>query len=151
MSTTTDLSTLKINYLTQAQYDEALEAGTINADEIYMTPVIDESYSTTEQITNKTWINGKPIYRRVFTFNNTALANNAIFSVPISELDEVVYVYGYLNNDGSILPFPTTTSDGKVLGFRYVKSTERIAFYGNDSWGAAATRTIYFVFEYTKS
>lgn len=38
MSTTTDLTTLKINYLTQAQYDAAVEGGTINANEIYMTP-----------------------------------------------------------------------------------------------------------------
>lgn len=39
MSTTTDLSTLKINYLTQAQYDDALENDEINANEIYMTPI----------------------------------------------------------------------------------------------------------------
>lgn len=38
MSTTTNLSTLKINYLTQAQYDEAYSAGTINDDELYFTP-----------------------------------------------------------------------------------------------------------------
>ena len=38
MSTTTDLSTLKINYLTQAQYDEALEGGDINQNELYFTP-----------------------------------------------------------------------------------------------------------------
>lgn len=38
MATTTDLTTLKINYLTQAQYDEALSGGTINENEIYLTP-----------------------------------------------------------------------------------------------------------------
>lgn len=38
MSTTTDLTTLKINYLTQAQYDVAKSGGTINENEIYMTP-----------------------------------------------------------------------------------------------------------------
>lgn len=38
MSTTTNLDTLKINYLTQAQYDEALANDEINEDEIYMTP-----------------------------------------------------------------------------------------------------------------
>ena len=30
MSTTTNLSTLKINYLTQAQYDTAAQGGNIN-------------------------------------------------------------------------------------------------------------------------
>ena len=38
MSTTTDLSTLKINYLTQAQYNTALANNQINANEIYLTP-----------------------------------------------------------------------------------------------------------------
>ena len=38
MSTTTTLDTLKINYLTQAQYDEALENSEINENEIYLTP-----------------------------------------------------------------------------------------------------------------
>ena len=35
---TENLSTLKINKLTQAQYDAAAKAGTINENEIYMTP-----------------------------------------------------------------------------------------------------------------
>lgn len=39
MATTTDLSTLKINYLTQAQYDNALANNQINANELYLTPV----------------------------------------------------------------------------------------------------------------
>ena len=38
MSTTTNLDTLKINYLTQAQYDTALENDEINENEIYLTP-----------------------------------------------------------------------------------------------------------------
>ena len=40
MSTTTDLSVLKINYLTQVQYDTALYGGNLNPNEIYMTPAI---------------------------------------------------------------------------------------------------------------
>ena len=39
MSTTTDLTTLKINYLTQAQYDAEVSGGTVNANELYMTPI----------------------------------------------------------------------------------------------------------------
>lgn len=38
MSTTTDLTTLKINYLTQAQYDAAKTGGEINQNELYFTP-----------------------------------------------------------------------------------------------------------------
>lgn len=39
MATTTDLSTLKINYLTEAQYNVALANNEINANELYLTPV----------------------------------------------------------------------------------------------------------------
>lgn len=38
MSSVTNLSTLKINYLTKQQYQDALDAGEINENELYMTP-----------------------------------------------------------------------------------------------------------------
>ena len=38
MATTTNLDSLVINYLTQAQYDEAAQAGTLNANQLYLTP-----------------------------------------------------------------------------------------------------------------
>lgn len=38
MATTTDLNTLVINYLTQAQYDAEVSGGTVDPDAIYMTP-----------------------------------------------------------------------------------------------------------------
>ena len=41
MSTTTDLTTLKINYLTQAQYDSALANSQINENELYLTPAVE--------------------------------------------------------------------------------------------------------------
>ena len=41
MSTTTNLSSLVINYLTQAQYDSAAQAGTLNENQIYLTPAVE--------------------------------------------------------------------------------------------------------------
>ncbi len=38
MSTTTDLSTLVINYLTEATYEAAVSGGTIDPDQLYLTP-----------------------------------------------------------------------------------------------------------------
>lgn len=38
MSTTTDLSTLVINYLAEAQYEAAVSGGTIDPDQLYLTP-----------------------------------------------------------------------------------------------------------------
>ena len=52
MSTTTNLSTLKINYLTQAQYDAAAAGGLIQNDELYLTPETNSyvASTTTTQI-----------------------------------------------------------------------------------------------------
>lgn len=38
MSTTTDLTELVINYLTEAQYESAVSGGTIDPDQLYLTP-----------------------------------------------------------------------------------------------------------------
>lgn len=38
MATTENIPTLKINYLTQAQYDTALANNQINSNELYFTP-----------------------------------------------------------------------------------------------------------------
>ena len=38
MAITQDLDTLKINYLTQEQYNAAKASGQINSDELYLTP-----------------------------------------------------------------------------------------------------------------
>lgn len=60
MSTTTNLTTLKINYLTQAQYNAALSGGTINEDEIYLTP---QSGSTTNPYVTSQGVSGDWRYR----------------------------------------------------------------------------------------
>ena len=44
MATTTNLSTLKINYLTQSQYDTALSNNQINENEIYLTSTSSGEY-----------------------------------------------------------------------------------------------------------
>ena len=50
MPTTTNLTTLKINYLTQAQYDDALANNQINSNELYFTPHIPESTGSTNSV-----------------------------------------------------------------------------------------------------
>lgn len=45
MATDTKLDGLVINYLTQSQYDNAKSSGTLNANQIYMTPASTSSYT----------------------------------------------------------------------------------------------------------
>ena len=77
MSTSTFLDTLKINYLTQAQYDAALQAGTINADELYLTPPPDTlaGYGITDA-----YINGTDITLGIntLTVSDTNVTNTAV-------------------------------------------------------------------------
>ena len=50
MATTTNLETLVINYLTQAQYDAAKLAGTLNTNQLYLTPDTGSSSSSVQII-----------------------------------------------------------------------------------------------------
>ena len=52
MATDTKLDSLVINYLTQAQYDNAKSEGTLNSNQIYMTPA---SSSTPALQSNPGW------------------------------------------------------------------------------------------------
>lgn len=50
---TKDLTNLKINTLTQAQYDAAKAAGTLSEEELYLTPSTESSSADWANITNK--------------------------------------------------------------------------------------------------
>lgn len=52
MATTTNLTTLKINYLTEAQYNTALSNNQINENELYLTPDTGGGGSALTPITN---------------------------------------------------------------------------------------------------
>lgn len=54
MATDTKLDSLVINYLTQSQYDNAKSAGTLNANQIYMTPASSGSTYTLPAATGST-------------------------------------------------------------------------------------------------
>lgn len=54
MATNTKLDSLVINYLTQSQYDSAKSAGTLNANQIYMTPASSGSTYTLPAATGST-------------------------------------------------------------------------------------------------
>lgn len=45
MATDTKLDSLVINYLTQAQYNNAKREGTLNSNQIYMTPASSSNYT----------------------------------------------------------------------------------------------------------
>ena len=49
-------------------------------------------YSTTETLTNKVWIDGKPIYRKTYTGN--AVKSNKVILENSAPIDKIISVYG---------------------------------------------------------
>lgn len=108
------------------------------------------SYSTSETNTGGTWVDGKTIYKKTLSFNNTAIGNGTTLAHNISSISEIVKAEGHLNANGTYIGFPSTTNNSSNdLSFRV--DTTQIQWFGNDSWGAQTSRTIYITIWYTKT
>ena len=105
-------------------------------------------YSTTETKTNKVWIDGKPIYRKVI--NIGALPNTSSKDVNhnISNLDKIINYYGSAQTSGGsylCLPYASTSSGTTVQLWanstivRVITGTDRTDYSG------------YIILEYTKT
>ena len=101
-------------------------------------------YRTEEQKIG-TWVDGKPLYRKVYVFNGSWSANTTgNFSVADLNIDTCVSLRGYL-----------TSASHKNIGldfynssFNYVYMTASSVIYWRVAW--ASTRNT-FVIEYTKT
>ena len=105
-----------------------------------------DAYSTTEVKTNKVWIDGKPIYRKVINFG--ALPNTDIKQVEhnISNIGQVTMITpvafnGTTNYD--MIPYSFGNSE-----VRCVVTTTQISIRTNSNWSGA---TAVVVIEYTKT
>lgn len=107
-------------------------------------------YSTKEVKTNKTW-NDKPVYRRVFMYNNIALNSSTQLDAVIDNLDFIFKAdFYYKLSQSEIRPFPTLASNGtSLLQARW--SGNKIQFTGSDSWTAGSNRYVIAIIEYTKT
>lgn len=110
----------------------------------------DFNYSTSETNTGITWVDGKTIYSKTLSYNNTGIGNGTVWNHGIANISEVVKTEGHLNANGTYIGFPNTTNNSaNDLGFRV--DTTQIQWFGNDSWGAQTSRTIYITIWYTKT
>ena len=104
-----------------------------------------DTYSTTETLTNKVWIDGKPIYRRCFNVN--AVTHGATL---FTGVDTLVSQGGKMNYNNVQHPFPRISiSDGSLVetqfrvsasGEMYIHKTDPVVFDSFQIW-----------VEYTKS
>lgn len=142
-TTDTNVSQVIVNKLTKAQYDSATKSAT----EFYaVTDVDGESYSTTEQKTDGTWIDGKPIYKKTIDFGY--LPNDAVKSVAhnIANISQVIKIEGTAMSGTTAIPLPIPASDSSASGYCQiaVSSTNIVVDNGNDRTSWYAYMTVYY-------
>lgn len=128
--------------------NETDKSPSVNAVKNY----VDEknTYSTDEAVIG-TWIDRKPIYRKVVSVSNTEISVNTSIPTGITNLEDLISLKGiYKNNDsGVIATYPLTQNTGTILGCVYYQGN--IGFIGNESYTKAPGRTHIFTLEYTKT
>lgn len=116
-------------------------------------------YSTTENLCGS-WIDSKPIYRKVVSYRPSSTIGSTGAVTPISVahgIQNLKYVIkidlNLFNDDGTTGMIPSiigSTENVKAgTAIQSVDSTNINFRIINDSW--AATRTFYFILEYTKT
>lgn len=107
-----------------------------------------QRYSTDEINTGKTWIDGKPIYRKVLT---GTFSNGTEVSIASLNIQTIVSASGHTTfTNGYSSPFPYCTSSGVLADFRItpLNSSPKILFDLNESW---SNNTYFIILEYTKT
>lgn len=105
-----------------------------------------ESYSTSEVNTGQTWIDGKPIYKKVI---NTGNMTSAV-SHGISNLDWVISIYGVAKtNDNNYLPINFANPNG--LNYQLSAYIQGGGNVGLNKGSGFTISSSYLIVEYTKT
>lgn len=151
-STTLNDLVIKSNLLGNNSKIDASEIAIINSDNIVkdLDDYLEETskFSTTEEtFTGKYWIDGKPIYRKVWTIGASSTLNQDIsISAPITNLDKVVDFRGGVYFENYYVPWNFYNWANTTFSY--------IAFYRNGNINYRIARAISsanFIVEYTKT
>lgn len=113
---------------------------------------IDESevYSTSEVKTNKVWIDGKPIYRKVIKYTSALSSGNNSIPHGISDLGELVSVSGYTKYSTSYYAMGAFENANNFINISIVSSINITVSVGT-SWSSSFTNGCTLIIEYTKT
>lgn len=107
-----------------------------------------EEYSTTEKIIG-TWIDGKPIYRKVLNIG-TPSDKRTYPTHGISNLENVIKLYGFCYTDGTARQtIPMTYTNWEIFAYDTTDTIFTLNFSTNQ-WNANPTN-VHIIFEYTKT
>lgn len=132
-----------------------LNAENLNNNFEYLENKIDngEIYSTNEIKTNKVWINGKPIYRKVISISEAINQTNNVFAHGISNIEFIkikeANVFNTSNGASYSLPIYLYNSHTATDALSVKVDFTNITFYMASAWNTQWQKTI--VLEYTKT
>lgn len=123
--------------------------GTIKGAICEQNKKIDNVFSTDEVKTNDIWIDGKPIYRKVFSVSSLPNATTISVAHGISGLSAVVRLYGIatLSGENKNLPLPYSDPDGANYNVALIANTSNIQIYSKANRSSLSGK---IVIEYTK-
>ena len=115
-------------------------------------------YSTTETVIG-TWIDGKPLYRKVIEVTSIDSAkNNYDVAISISNLNEIVNIGGTIKLSGMDTYKPITTiytdsssAVGSIYSFSVYAITNSYISLSYGSWWKEMFDKAYIILEYTKT
>lgn len=108
--------------------------------------VVGKVYSTQETLTHDTWIDGKPIYRKVLTGTtpNSAASTDWVTLDSIQNVDTIIGMNGVINN---MYIVPTSIS-GSEVAIAFVQGDIRLRYQSINSF---KNMPIIVIVEYTKT
>lgn len=112
------------------------------------------SYSTTEQVTENRWIDGKPIYRKVISANFGTVINDIFIASGLTNEEYVAIKDFYFSTtDGRVWTSAssTSTTDTNENWCYYDKVNHRVYMGVSDGWSLLNNVNCYITLEYTKT
>lgn len=149
---TTPLSALNMN-LIQDNAEEAINGISANLEQLEEEIENKHTYST-EETKVGTWIDGKPIYRKVIEYSTQPASGSNTFYHGISNVDKFIDIETKIYRKDGVQHFaPRYTPGENSWNFYYDDITKtKIAFNcGSQLRSGTYWGTSYFIFEYTKT
>lgn len=134
MATDTKLDSLVINYLSQAQYDNAKREGTLHSNQIYMTPASSSSY-TLPAATSST-LGGVKLSDST---SSTSSTNGGIAATPAAVKKAIAEAKLAAWPVGSIYITVSNTSPAALFGGTWERISERFLLGASSSYPAGGT------------
>lgn len=105
-------------------------------------------YSTTEQVVG-TWIDGKPIYRRVFNIASPQ-ATNTNYDFVSTNIGSLIGLWGWMaTSDNDVIPVPQMDNAQQTYSVIFINASGYLR--GRFSFAGSVPSTVVVIAEYTKT